>query len=937
MQTYAPGARVEIRNEEWMIRRVEAAGHARALHVLGLSDLVRNQEAIFLDDLDAPRLLAPEDTDLVLDDSPGHRQARLYLEALLRRSPPTDHRLVIGHRAATTPTPYQWEPAAQALAQPRPRILMADGVGLGKTIEVGVLLSELIQRGRGQRILVVALKSILKQFQEELWARFTLPLVRLDSVGIQRVQARIPSNQNPFHVFDKVIISIDTLKKDQRYQRYLMDCHWDAVVIDECQNVAERGPKRSQRARLARLLATNTDALILTSATPHDGKAPSFASLIRLLEPTAIANDEAYGKDEVGDLFIRRFQKDVRGSTRFHERDVGTLRPRCTPQEEACLQALADARFRTVGRSRNTDALFRVLLRKAWLSSPVACAESLAERQKTLLARKAQDDDVAHDLALLKRLEKQVRAVPAAEQSKLQRLFTHLESLGWRPGHAGERVVLFSERIATLTWLHDQLVKRFSLTKTTTERMGEVALFHGGLPDTEQYRRVQDFSNRKGALRLLLGSDAASEGLNLHHACHHMVHFDVPWSLITLEQRNGRIDRFGQEHAPVIRYLVSEPEDGKLKGDQDILDRLIDKEREASKNLGDVAWLLKLHDAEAEERHLLEGVAQGRSATDLIPDVPDDDLDWLQDLLAGSDPPPTELAEPFRLFEDLDFAREAFTWLGMSGSTGDVDLLEQPPGFRLRPPPDLARRYELLPPELLRGRVTEFKLTTDRQVVMDDYARARDTETGWPEWELFWEQHPVADWLVDRVLAAFRRHEAPVLKLPRLDADAVFVLQGTLSNQRSQPVLVRWVAARLKDGSVTLESLQDFARRSGLDQPLSNTGRPIDTAPLLAARGLVVRAFEDHLRQHRMDYERDAATRIRPALRKLRGWRAEMKDRLARVQEEMLVSRSARSRDIEQRRAEVDRIYQAREDWIQQTVRCVPQPWIRVAAVLVEA
>lgn len=136
MRSYAPGARVEIRNEEWMVRRVEGAGGAQALHVVGLSDLVRNKEAIFLDDLDPPKVLVPEETELVPDDSPGHRRTRLYLEALLRRSPPTDPRLVIGHRAAVTPTPFQWEPAAKALAQPRPRILIADGVGLGKTIEV---------------------------------------------------------------------------------------------------------------------------------------------------------------------------------------------------------------------------------------------------------------------------------------------------------------------------------------------------------------------------------------------------------------------------------------------------------------------------------------------------------------------------------------------------------------------------------------------------------------------------------------------------------------------------------------------------------------------------------------------------------------------------------------------------------------------------------
>ena len=196
----APGARVEIRDEEWLVRRVTGSNFGgQSVHVMGLSELVKNKEAIFLTDLDDIRELKPEETGLVHDESPQYRRSRLYLDALLRRSPATDDALYMGHRGAIRPTDYQLQPAAKALGQLRPRILMADGVGLGKTIEVGVLLSELIQRGRGDRILVVALKSILSQFQKELWARFTIPLVRLDSVGIQRVQSKIPSNMNPFY------------------------------------------------------------------------------------------------------------------------------------------------------------------------------------------------------------------------------------------------------------------------------------------------------------------------------------------------------------------------------------------------------------------------------------------------------------------------------------------------------------------------------------------------------------------------------------------------------------------------------------------------------------------------------------------------------------------------------------------------------------------
>ena len=171
--SFAPGARVVARDEEWMVRSVKPATvGGQAVHLVGLSELVQGRETIFLTALDDIVELKPEDTALVHDDSPQYRRTRLYLDALLRRSPATDDVLWTGHRAAIRPAHYQCQPAAKALRQLRPRILMADGVGLGKTIEVGILLSELIQRGRADRILVVTLKSILSQFQKELWGRF---------------------------------------------------------------------------------------------------------------------------------------------------------------------------------------------------------------------------------------------------------------------------------------------------------------------------------------------------------------------------------------------------------------------------------------------------------------------------------------------------------------------------------------------------------------------------------------------------------------------------------------------------------------------------------------------------------------------------------------------------------------------------------------------
>ena len=213
MFSCAPGARVIIRDEEWLVRKVDPSTDGGFLITCdGVSELVLGRTALFLTKLEQEvSVLSPEETLLVSDSSSLFNSTFLYLEAKLRQSTPNDERIHLGHRGVMNLTPYQLDPALQALRQPRQRILIADAVGLGKTLEAGILASELIQRGRGQRILVITLKSMLTQFQKEFWSRFSIPLVRLDSVGLQRVRNQIPSNHNPFNYYDRSIISIDTI------------------------------------------------------------------------------------------------------------------------------------------------------------------------------------------------------------------------------------------------------------------------------------------------------------------------------------------------------------------------------------------------------------------------------------------------------------------------------------------------------------------------------------------------------------------------------------------------------------------------------------------------------------------------------------------------------------------------------------------------------
>ena len=192
---YAPGMRTIIRDEEWMVKKVETNSLGnKSLHCIGISPLVKDRESVFLTDLEEIQIVNPAEVKLVQDHSPRYRRSLLYIESQWRQKIPTDTNIHVGYKAAMDPMPYQLDPAKQSLQRPRQRILIADTVGLGKTLEAGILISELIARGKGKRILVVTVKSMMTQFQKEMWNRFTIPLVRLDSNRIQRIRASLPSN-----------------------------------------------------------------------------------------------------------------------------------------------------------------------------------------------------------------------------------------------------------------------------------------------------------------------------------------------------------------------------------------------------------------------------------------------------------------------------------------------------------------------------------------------------------------------------------------------------------------------------------------------------------------------------------------------------------------------------------------------------------------------
>nr|WP_286185623.1 helicase-related protein [Sphaerisporangium cinnabarinum] len=843
-----------VRDEEWLVTQVEPTTDGYFVHVVGLSALVRDTEAIFSTAIDDVVVADPAETTVVADGSPRYRESRLWLEAMLRKTPVpiADPALTTAHRALADPLPYQFAAVRKALDPDnlRPRILLADAVGLGKTLEIGMILSELARRGRGERILVVTPKHVLEQMQFELWTRFALPFVRLDSTGIQRIRQKLPANRNPFAFFKRVIISIDTLKSD-KYVAHLRKHRWDAVVIDESHNVTNSS---TQNFRLATMLSRQTDALILASATPHNGDPKSFAALIRMLEPSAVKPDGVeLDEKQVERLIVRRHRHSpevasVVGSDWAERKEPQNILVKPSPIEEEIAVELERTWLWPEGGAspysgKGGATLFPWTLAKAFLSSPAALEESVRKRlrvlqggrqesddEDSLVAPDSTDTDGAYDgeaplpgtgspdpvatagagatrdteRTALTRLHELARRSLTEPSAKYDALLAHLRSIGVRKG-AEMRAVVFAERVATLGWLQKKLVKDLGLTEEN------VAVLHGGLSDVDQQAIVESFKLASSPIRVLVTGDVASEGVNLHSHCHHLVHYDIPWSLIRIEQRNGRIDRYGQKNAPQITTLLLDPQTTtRFGGDIRVLTRLVDREHHAHQALGDTASLMGEYSVKAEERAIADVLRQVKPLESVVKEVeevvsdagPAGILARLMGMGAAAPAEPEASAQAIEtggrtgVYDDeLSFLEDALTQIyttpgqeptnGVAWKTYPHQAIAS-----LKPPRDLQQRLEVLPQSYLADRrVTEtLRLATSVAQGAQELRNAKSAESRstWPEAHFLGPLHPIVDWASDRALASLGRNQ--VFAVRGGVEDVTVLVQATLYNARGQVV-----------------------------------------------------------------------------------------------------------------------------------------------------
>lgn len=936
---FSPGMRIIVRDEEWTVKKVESNTlGSQSLYCVGVSPLVKDKKSIFITELESIDLVDPSATKLVADDSPFFRKSRLYMESQWRQQIPTDANLHIGDRAAMDALNYQLEPAALALGRPRQRILIADTVGLGKTLEAGILVSELMMRGKGKRILVVTVKSMMLQFQKEFWNRFSIPLVRLDSGNIQRVRARLPSNHNPFFYYDKTIISIDTLKRDVEYRTHLENATWDIIIIDEAHNVADRGnnQSQSQRARLAKLLAGRSDTLILLSATPHDGRSESFASLMNMLDPTAIADIHNYTKEDIRGLCIRRFKKDIQNEVRgaFKERRVSTLQCQASPAEERAYAIFADMKLdMDIAAHHLTGTLFKTSLEKSLFSSPAACTKSIEERLKKLEKKYANDE--IGDIAKLRELKAALEQIDIGSFSRYTRLIELLKSsdYGWSANKSDDRIVIFTERIETMRFLAAQLRKDLRLSDAAVPEM------YGGMSDAEQQQIVEDFGREDSPIRILVASDVASEGINLHYLCHRLIHFDIPWSLMVFQQRNGRIDRYGQREQPDIRYFLINSTNTDIHGDTRILKILINKEEQAYKNIGDPALLMGLFNVESEELFTAAAIESNidAAAFEQNIDKANDEFDPFELLMSGSGdnhPQPT-VHHDETLFRDLDYLKTAVAYFSQSDRHPIHDL-QAVEGVEIEITPDLQRRLDVVLPDEIKPRENYLQLSPDKKFCMSEMRRSLQnsmSENAWPTVQYLWPLHPIFEWINDKAGLLFGRNETPLIgvtgTLPT--TDCVFIVAGTIPNRKSTPVVDEWFGLHFSGGKYKCSlTMDEFIAKTGYGRTDMPNRNNIPAAATSTAQSLVPAAVAQAriiMSEHCAEYWARINPKLNEELDKLIGLQERHKETIAQL--------SLFERQKSEKEREVDRIFEEFTSWVKDTLEIEDVPYLRIIAAIV--
>ena len=615
-----PGQLVEVRRRQWVVTQVDSSGAFRKLdqieHLVTLESIDEDSsgeelQVIWQLEVGA-KILEKAGLPNITGYDPNYK-LDAFLDAVRWGAASNADRkfLQAPFRSGITIEDYQLDPLVRAIDMARVNLLIADDVGLGKTIEAGLVIQELLIRHRARTVLVVCPASLQVKWQMEMQEKFGLEFRIVDTEYVRMLRRERGLQTNPWTSYPRLITSMDWIKSGEGL-RLLKDIlppqityprKFDILVVDEAHNVAPAAAAAyslpSQRTQVIQRLTPHFTHHLFLTATPHNGYQESFTSLLELLDDQRFAKTVMPNEQQLHQVMIRRLKNsivDANGNPAFPKRELKCLEIDYTPEEEEVHQLLrefTESRMRSVADSRFAygTKFVHILLKKRLFSSPAAFAKTLAKHQETLMGKRKErktdhfdnrilhraimkaEEEVANETIVdeafgeVLQLDAELTTPLTAEQNVLlNKLLTWAEReknrvdskakaiLDWINKYLktdgkwnNKRVILFTEYRDTHAWLHNILVHNGVKNEA-------LMLLHGETPpeEREAIKAAFQTSPEISPVRILLATDAASEGIDLQNYCNYMIHVEIPWNPNVMEQRNGRIDRHGQKESSVF-------------------------------------------------------------------------------------------------------------------------------------------------------------------------------------------------------------------------------------------------------------------------------------------------------------------------------------------------------------------------------------------------
>ncbi|WP_307802761.1 DISARM system SNF2-like helicase DrmD [Cellulomonas dongxiuzhuiae] len=658
-----PGQVVEVRGSTWAVAHVREQGLSRSPadegvagfhHVVSLQSLDEDRLGTELDvvwELEVGHTVAPDQglpEQISEDGFDDPNPLAAFVDAVRWGAVTSadENSFQAPFRSGANVEAYQLEPLRRALQAPRTNLLLADDVGLGKTIEAGLVIQELLLRHRARSVIIVCPPSLALKWQDEMREKFGLDFTIVNSALMAEVRRTHGLNANPFRLFPRVIVSMAWLPS-LRAQRLLRDVYaqvddvssarrfaFDMLVVDEAHHVAPSSPSAvgggrgyavdSQRTIATRDLAKVCEHRLFLSATPHNGHSESFTALLEMIDNRRFSRGATLDEKALADVTVRRLKTELQDK-QFLPRQIKLIPFTPSDDEQSAFESLDSLLLesaRANGRGRSGD-IVSMLLKKRFLSSPWAFATTMSLYEGTAAGGRLPDLDDEDDYysevlgsdqsdeeegdaeqpefsalrqskgsdPLVAASPRQIAELVAWGQgyqhrpdSRLTELVSFLDAVCRPDGRtwSNERVVIFTEYATTLEWIVGVLEQRGYGPVLDTIR--------GSTPPEEREQTRARFSESpaKEPIRVLVATDSAGEGIDLQAYCHRLVNFDIPFNPSRLEQRIGRIDRYGQQYAPEVYHFAPDRSASTYSADMDFMRRIAEKVGTIAQDLGSV-------------------------------------------------------------------------------------------------------------------------------------------------------------------------------------------------------------------------------------------------------------------------------------------------------------------------------------------------------------